>query len=64
MENTRKPIPIKAILSTIEDILKEGTGQEFDLEIYERPYYNNDAFNSVTIELKFKVPAAPTKQAP
>lgn len=55
-----KPIPVQAILDTIAEILVRGTGQEFDLEIYESPYYNDESYNAVTIELKFKVPA-PTK---
>ena len=52
-----KPVPISAILSTINEVLVRGTGEEFELEIRERPHYNNANYNTVTIELKFRVPA-------
>ena len=64
MERPYKPIPVQAILSTITDLLAKGVGQEFDLEIYERPYYNDESYNSVSIELKFKVPAGKPEKKP
>ena len=52
-----KPVPVQAILGVITSMLAKGVGEEFDLEIYERPYYNDDSYNAVTIELKFRIPA-------
>ena len=51
------PVPVKAILDTIAGVLVSGIGQEFTLEIRERPHRNNPDYNAVTIELEFRVPA-------
>lgn len=56
-EKPYTPVPVQAVLDTIAEVLVRGTGQEFDLEIYERPHYSDAGYNAVTIELKFKVPA-------
>ena len=51
----KMPVPVSAILSTIGEILVKGTGEDFDLEIYERPRYDNPHKNHVTITLNFNV---------
>ena len=56
MNMNRAAIPVSALLSTIGEILVKGTGEEFDLEIYERPLYNETGKKRVTITLSFNIP--------
>ena len=51
----KMPVPVSAILSTIGEILVKGTGEDFDLEIYERPRYDNPTKKHVTITLNFNI---------